>query len=560
MIRNNLNNLVFNKVNSEEELNRLSSSDIREEYKNNLIEYLNEKYVLLKGKMYNISSLSGTLIEDHYHKDYYIFQGSNKTIWTISRIVPAGSENKYRLIRIDKKISSNGKYICETSDINLYNENSKLVISISNGEFIVSDDDEKLILLGLVKGSFNTNEWFLLEELPVLDTYLNYEKFDNTVKKIDIRKLEENLKADGVSLEEIKNSVTTFIKQNIKYGVDSLTYSAFEGLRYPFGIEIETCIGRIPTRDREDLNIKAVHDGSLRDAKGNTPGGEYVTGVLVGDAGLTQLHNICRVISSKCKVNSQCGVHVHVGNLNWTKEDIVFSYILAELLEDEIFSVLPASRRTSSYCRRLTQITLKYLPKLQEASKSREEYNITIDEIYDLILAEATFIKGKEGKSYKLKSYTEGELEPFISSQYYNKRKQHPNGAKCGYDKGAQRYCWLNYITLMYNTKGGYKGGSNTWEIRNHSATMNFTKIRNWIKIFFALCNFVETNKRILLERSNIIDLELVIMNSYPKTGKRLMKYINERKEIFKVKSETIDYVEAIDNKKQTIKEVVTIE
>lgn len=87
---------------------------------------------------------------------------------------------------------------------------------------------------------------------------------------------------------------------------------------------------------------------------------------------------------------------------------------------------------------------------------------------------------------------------------------------------------------------------------------MNYNKIRNWIKICFAFCKFVETNKVSI--RSGKVDLEQIILAVYPKTGNKLLQYIEERKEIFKSHDESIDYVEAASGSfgKRTIKEVVT--
>ncbi len=32
----------------------------------------------------------------------------------------------------------------------------------------------------------------------------------------------------------------------------------------------------------------------------------------------------------------------------------------------------------------------------------------------------------------------------------YNKNKQHPMGAKCGYNHDTPRYCWLNLVPAMF--------------------------------------------------------------------------------------------------------------
>lgn len=85
---------------------------------------------------------------------------------------------------------------------------------------------------------------------------------------------------------------------------------------------------------------------------------------------------------------------------------------------------------------------------------------------------------------------------------------------------------------------------------------MNFNKIKNWIKIFFAICRFVENNKTQI--KVGKVTLEQVIMEAYPLTGQNLVQYIEERKQLFKSHDESVDYVE-ISPKKRTMKEIVAV-
>lgn len=62
------------------------------------------------------------------------------------------------------------------------------------------------------------------------------------------------------------------LKDQLKYGIKSSTYTLTEGKRYTFGVEIETSSGYIPEYLDKDLNYEAVHDGSLRDENGNVMG------------------------------------------------------------------------------------------------------------------------------------------------------------------------------------------------------------------------------------------------------------------------------------------------
>jgi len=395
----------------------------------------------------------------------------------------------------------------------------------------------------LVKGINNDEVYYDKREIAIMDTPKPYRKFDNTYKKKLVNDLLTVEKDNSNEILELKKNIN---KRNIQMGVDSLTHQILEGKKYTFGIEIETSLGRLEEDDVKDLNVKAVHDGSLRGPNGEDPlGGEYVTGVLVGDSGIAQIYEICRILNSKCKIDHRCGIHVHLGNLNWNKEDVVFSYILAEILENEIFSILPKSRRNNSYCRKLTPLLKNQLEYLK-SSPSITDYEYKIDSFYDIIYTEVSGINDGNGRA----------------SKSINKREQHPKGPKCGFDKKSQRYCWLNYVTLLFNTK--QIPDSHTLEFRPMSATLNFKKIRNWLKICVAFVYFVENFKNIIKQgyykdkvgNTFNLDLELVVKLSYPKSGNNLIDYIRERKETFKLHDESFDYIDKEKPTKKTIKEV----
>lgn len=399
---------------------------------------------------------------------------------------------------------------------------------------------EIITRLELILGENNPDIYFDKEELELMDKPKPYRKFDNTFNKINFKDvIDKKLLSDETNSSEVLEIKKNILKRNIEMGVESLTFKELEGLRYTFGIELESSEGRFEEEEVSHLNVKAVHDGSLREADGSNPiGGEYVTGILVGDAGLSQLHEICRVLQTKCKLDKRCGTHVHIGGLNWSKEEVVYSWILAELLEKEIFDTLPKSRRDNSYCRVLNKIVGKQGILSLSTAKSIQEYNIEIDAIYDRIFTEVSGLHPSEKPSKGI-----------------NKNTDHPKGPKCGFDKKAQRYCWLNYVTLLFNTKKC----ANSWtlEFRNMSGTLNYTKIKNWLKLCMAFCSFVENHKA-LIKKSLVvpITLETIIKAVYPVTGERLNSYVNERKQLFQTSDESVDYV--VDKKiaKKSMREV----
>lgn len=219
----------------------------------------------------------------------------------------------------------------------------------------------------------------------------------------------------------------TSIIPTYKEGFKPTTYINTFGKKYSFGVEIETASGFLPPYLDRIIDYSAVHDGSLRDEDGNTPGGEYVTGVLRGDKGLYQLKLLSNELSKRCTLNKLCGVHAHIGDFNPSKENIVLMYYIYSILEKDIFAMLPISRRNNEYCRPLTKLKID----LSLIQKNRTFY---IDKYYnDIILLLA-------------------QTDTYNTS--INKKRDHPKGHKCGYDHSAHRYCWANFIPAVFDTRG----------------------------------------------------------------------------------------------------------
>lgn len=319
---------------------------------------------------------------------------------------------------------------------------------------------------------------------------------------------------------------------NQKYGLSSSTFSISEGIRYTMGLEIETIIGYLPQYLDESLNYEAVHDGSLKDANGESWGAEYVTGVLVGDMGFRQLKLLCSQLSKRCQIDKRAGVHCHLGGMKFSKEFIVYMYYLACKIEKELFSTLPHSRRNNEYCRPLKKLNIY----LNNKFDSSQEYHDYIEDMYNSILQYVSH---------------QDRLDPTV----VNKRNDHPLGAKCGYNHSTARYSWLNFVPAMFNTRGN---GIFTLEIRNHQGSLNYTKIRNWILLFMGMCNVVENHKSFITS-TNSITLKDIIDLSFPKKAKELNEYFDSRKATFltnveSITSEEKEYREEMEDNNTNLK------
>jgi hypothetical protein len=136
----------------------------------------------------------------------------------------------------------------------------------------------------------------------------------------------------------------------------------------------------------------------------------------------------------------------------------------------------------------------------------------------------------------------------YLSSGYelnhsVNKKKDHPKGFKCGYDHNTARYCWVNFIPAVFNTR---KNQIYTIEFRPHSASTSYNKIKNWLFICIALIDVVENHKNEIYKNPNIT-LNEIIRLVYPNNFTNLIDYIEKRTLKFSDKSidqEASDYTD----------------
>ena len=276
------------------------------------------------------------------------------------------------------------------------------------------------------------------------------------------------------------NSYNPTLASNKKWGTDSPTFSMSNGMRYTFGIEIETSDGTMDRNDWEDLNISSMYDGS-------TSGPEYVTGVLKGDYGFNHLKKVCNAVkNSNHQTNSRCGVHVHVGGV-FNRRFTIMLLRLSYQLQDEVFRMMPPSRINNTYC--------KYIPTW--ASK-------------------ITFQDFRE------------KLGKFIYNADTTLDKSH--NKKHRHDKYAStRYRWVNINN--FSTASGRP----TVEFRNHGATMSYEKIRNWTLICMSIVRYAESNQKRIYNNVESITLKDVLIDGLGvNIASQVYKYYEKRVSDFK--------------------------
>lgn len=365
-------------------------------------------------------------------------------------------------------------------------------------EFIYDKDNLQKLNISL----HDNEEEYVMNTGGALDNRIEFYKIkkgdilpNNAIKIDKKRMIEKNILLRHYPYEFINiNPFTLHPYSSIELGKESITYGLTAGLKYTFGVEIETINGIVnPVHyyNNGPLNMKCVRDGSLRWENGQEYGGEYVTGVLKGDSGMKQLYNILKIIDKYCTVDSRCGVHVHIGSMYVSKFFNVLSYLLGEKLQDEMFLLSPLSRRHNDTCGKLPKSNTLY--RIDELG-----YDMGIEQAYyDL------FQKISNGRKNDSK---------------VNKSNMHPGGRYTDrYSRNIApqdlyRYKIINYVPCFFNMKGGERLSgqinngikSYTLEFRSHHGSTCFKDIKNWILICMAFVNYAENHQGDIIYKEKI--------------------------------------------------------
>ena len=247
-----------------------------------------------------------------------------------------------------------------------------------------------------------------------------------------------------------------------------------------------------------------------------------MTDVLKGDGGLKQLKMLCNELSKRCLVNKQCGIHSHIGGAIFNKENVVIMYYLYQIIESEIFNMLPRSRRNNEYCRKLPKVNINL-------ENLNNNYKFSIEKYYTEIMS---VLAKKE-----------------YNARLVNKKNDHPDGFKCNYNHASARYCWVNFVPAVFDTR---KNGIFTIEFRPAAGSTSYTKIKNWLMICMGMVNVVEDHKREILS-GNVNTLEDILTLCYPKDYKGLVEYVELRKAKFSDKEEPSEVAEERDYQENEI-------
>lgn len=431
---------------------------LNQEYIGKLSSNINERYFVLT----ELSMIGKATLANIEHINVESFTEKNKISFKnvpVGRVVfkkelPIGyvKDFKDNTIKIEDSVYINSKFYLKNIDsFNIdgiwYTKDDERLIKDYEGNLSVKDkcnriailenDELKLIFLNKKSKSKHNyknyehttfyvtdekNYMFTINDVNVLKYFIDndyHEQYGTNNFVLNVKNPNNRLYSDYHSFK-LSKKIKNVIQDDFENGTDSNNFLITEGLKYTFGVEMETNKGMLNPiiTEYKKLNLSCVRDGSVR-------GGEYVTGVLKGTHGFMQLNKICADLSKRCSVDKSCGVHVHVGGFHNNKEFTIFSYLLGIRLQEQILRMFPVSRRNNNYCKLIPQNFVE-LPK-DLFSLSKENYDATISNTYEKLFAKLT-----RGSNL---------------SRDCNKLTPHPSGRYAGgRDEMNPRYFWLNLI------------------------------------------------------------------------------------------------------------------
>jgi len=234
-----------------------------------------------------------------------------------------------------------------------------------------------------------------------------------------------------------------------------------------FGIELEVQMPRSLTKDAlaaairaagvscyaesyghsEPRNWKIVHDGSIEGGNG----AEVVSPKLIGEAGLADAVTVAKAIQAAgCKVDKSCGFHCHVDANDFDAKqlaNVAINYLWFETFFDHI---MPASRRGSE----------GYYVQSNRAHFAG--YGATPAQRY-----------GTEALNAGIAAINAAKA-------------RNSTGAIVTAVCGHARYFKLNM--QAHNRQG-------TVEFRQHSGTVEFAKVENWVRLLVAFVDKCKTSR-----------------------------------------------------------------
>lgn len=268
---------------------------------------------------------------------------------------------------------------------------------------------------------------------------------------------------------------------------------------FSFGVEIETSNGIVDMVSLLKNDFVFLRDGSL------DGGLEYTSLPLKGADGIAKLRNFCASLA-ECSINEFCSLHIHLGGVNLSKEEVVSLYKTVFQCQQELFDFVPSYKRSSKYFARKAEYKDHCKPLKSLGLYQEENINQMYRSIYNFVT-----MNGKFGNQDDVDDVDEDDEEYFGEDE----------GQVNKWNK-LSRYHHLNLLNW-------FEKGS-TIEFRLHEPTTNYQKIISWLLIISAITKYAKKYSTQIINNDLKISLMKIILDTYPANiASYLNKYIKHR-------------------------------
>mgnify|MGYP005989467313 CR=1 FL=1 len=401
-------------------------------------------------------------------------------------------------------LDASNKYVRLTSDLLIFDHNVKRYVyknnkSFQKGVVSISETGE------LIMGHFSYKRLYLL---PVLYNAGQKHYCINEGILLNQRFYKEDL-SNGVFYNKNAKKARCFTKKafcsydekkKLSYSVDSDLIktnkaSHKEGFDYPisqsvdilgnfigdftFGLEFETSKGYVPSRICRKLGLIPLRDGSIE-------GLEFVTIPLQGKTGLQTVVETAKQLDARTETNSNCSLHLHIGNIPRTEKFFLAMYKLLFLVQDEIFNLFPTYKKDNRGLKKKHYTKpFDFKDVMYDMDKVITDKNITENFSY-------LFKYLSMGKSYS--NYDNSLLN-------VNSHPSDPQGTSKWQIRS--RYHWVNLVPLLF-------GNKQTIEFRIHTATHDYGKVMMYMAICMNIVRYaIDKQDYILKNDASLKNVDL---------------------------------------------------
>jgi hypothetical protein len=352
--------------------------------------------------------------------------------------------------------------------------------------------------------------------ITVADSSISFKVKKEAIKSICSEE-GENQEASSISSDYAPTpGDTVFYDPGIPFKISPKSNKT-GGIKYTYGVELETSAGQLTSTACKAANVIKVGDRSIGAY-------EYVTPPLHGNEGLLSLEKACSKLSKHTMVDNRCGVHVHVGG--WkvtgggksfiespsfssgdTAASIKFSIRAIQLgcsIENDLFNMLPPTRLPNNkYCYSIKGY----------ASISRDNY--------DALLGAFVF----------------GETEETMSQQHrlfnYSLKKGLANARQTKWQHA--RYKWLNLVNL-------FTPRPTTAEIRVFPGTLSYDKVEMFVLISLSFVKYVESYGSLLDagERPSLVEMLTRVYKNDAVLLAKVLEFVDSRTKLYSPKRKLI--------------------